>query len=199
MNSLYSPGSGNPDLRSEFASTWELGASYNKGFYLTGSIFITKLKDMINSFRLPSGLRTYFNIGEARLNGAEIQFQQSSNWLNVTANYTYLDHKNISDNRPLDVLPNHNLNFVLDFSPFRNFNFAIFGLLASKSDWYDSNARKLITIPRYRSLDVILSHSLSHFAPFIKVSNMLNDYFYTEPGFPWRGRYIEIGIKADLF
>jgi len=198
MSSLYSPSQGNPNLHSEFASTWEVGVTYGKGIYLTGSVFVTKLRDMINSFRLPNGLRTYFNIGEARLNGAEIQAQKSWKWLNATVNYTYLDHWNISDNRPLDVLSKHNLNFELDVMPLPKLHLGLSGLYASKSYWYDNNARKLLDIPRYRYLDAVLSYSLGQFAPFIKVSNLFNTYFYTEPGFPWRGRYLEVGFRADV-
>ncbi len=198
MSSLYSPSQGNPNLHSEFASTWELGATYGKGLYLTGSVFVTKLKDMINSFRLPNGLRTYFNIGEARLNGAEIQAQKSWKWLNATVNYTYLDHKNISDNRPLDVLSKHNLSFELDIMPLPSLHLGLSGLYASKSYWYDSNVRKLLDIPRYRFLDAVLSYSLGRFSPFIKIANAFNTYFYTEPGFPWRGRYLEVGFRADI-
>jgi iron complex outermembrane receptor protein len=199
MNSMYSPSSGNPNLLSEHASTWELGATYSKGVYLTGSVFASKLKDMVNSFRLPNGLRTYFNIGEARLNGVELQAQKSWKWLNATMNYTYLDHKNISDNRPMDVLSKHNLNFNLDFTPLENLHLGVFGLYASKSYWYDFNAKYLLNIPSYFNLEAILSCSLGHFAPFIKVSNIFNHYFYTEPGYPWRGRYVEVGLKADVF
>jgi outer membrane cobalamin receptor len=198
MSSLYSPGQGNPNLHSEFASTWEIGATYGKGIYLTGSVFITKLRDMINSYILPNGLRTYFNIGEARLNGLELQAQKSWKWLDATVNYTYLDQKNISDNRPLDVLPSHNLNFQLYLSLLGNAHLELSGLLASKSNWFDNNAKKLLDIPRYRYLDAVLSYSLGRFSPFIKVSNMFNTYFYTEPGFPWRGRYFEVGLRADV-
>ena len=60
MNSLYSPGQGNPNLESERASTFELGAAYGKGIDLKGAVFATKLYDMINSFRLPNGLRNVF-------------------------------------------------------------------------------------------------------------------------------------------
>ncbi len=198
MNSLYSPSQGNPDLLSERASTFELGAAYNRGVYLAAAVFSTKLYDMINSFRLPSGLRTYFNIGEARLNGAEFQVQKRWPWLMATVNYTYLDHRNVSDARPLDVLSRHNLSFELALFLPADLRLGLAGLFASKSYWYDNNARKLLDIPDYGYLDLSLSWSLGDFAPFIKVANVFDEYFYTEPGFPWRGRYIEVGIRADV-
>jgi outer membrane cobalamin receptor len=198
MNSLYSPSQGNPNLLSERASTWELGATYSRGIFLTGSVFATKLKDMINSFRLANGLRTFFNIGEARMNGAELQVQKNWPWLKATVNYTYLDHRNISDDRPLDVLSRHNLSFELDVLLPARLQLGVAGLFASKSYWYDNNTKQLLNIPSYGYLDIVVSCSLGEFSPFLKVSNVFDSYFYTEPGFPWRGRYIEVGLRADI-
>jgi len=198
MNSLYSPSQGNPNLNSERASTWELGAAYGRGVYLTGTVFANKLYDLINSFRLPSGLRTYFNIGEARINGAEFQAQKNWSWLMTTVNYTFLDHWNVSDDRPLDVLSRHNLSFELNVLLPARLRLGVAGLFASESYWYDNNAGKLITIPDYGYLDLVLSWSLGDFAPFVKVANVFDESFSTEPGFPWRGRYLEVGLRADV-
>jgi len=198
MNSLYSPSQGNPNLESERASTFELGAAYGKGLYLKGAVFATKLYDMITSFRLPNGLRTYFNIGEARINGAEVQVQKGWSRLTATVNYTYLDHWNISDDRPLDVLSDHNLSLQLDIALPANLRLGVSGLFASESYWYDNNARQLLTIPAYGYLDLVLSWSAGGFSPFVKVANVFDEYFYTEPLYPWRGRYLEVGIRADV-
>ncbi len=199
MRSLYSPSSGNPDLLSEKASMWELGAVYNRGIYVSAAVFSNDLRNMIDSYRLPDGTRRYFNIGHARLNGAEIQARQAWNGLEATVNYTYMDHRNISDDRPLDVLSKHNLNFNLDFSPLDRLHMAVFGLWASESFWYDTNVRTLLTIPAYFNLEAALSYSVGRLEPFVKVSNIFNRYYFTEPGFPWRGRYLEIGVKAEVF
>jgi len=199
MRSLYSPSSGNPDLLSEKASMWELGGVYDRGIYLSAAVFANDLRNMIDSYRLPDGTRRYFNIGHARLNGAEFQARESWNGLDATVNYTYLDHKNVSDNRPLDVLSKHNLNFNLDITPLDRLRLAVFGLWASKSFWYDTNSKILLNIPSYFNLEAALSYSVGRLEPFIKVSNIFNKYFYTEPGFPWRGRFLEFGIRADVF
>jgi hypothetical protein len=31
----------------------------------------------------------------------------------------------------------------------------------------------------------------------MKLGNIFNAYYYTEPGFPWRGRYFEVGVRID--
>lgn len=48
-------------------------------------------------------------------------------------------------------------------------------------------------------MDAVASYSLRDgYEIFIKLSNVFNSYFYTEPGFPWRGRYFEVGFRADF-
>ncbi|MDH4198478.1 MAG: TonB-dependent receptor, partial [Candidatus Aminicenantes bacterium] len=198
MRALYSPSSGNPDLKSESARSWELGFTYSRSFYLAGAVFLNDIRNLVDSIRLPSGLRQYRNIGQARLNGIELQVQKAWTWLEATVNYTYLDHWNETDNRPLDITSRNNLTFELAFKPLASFNLALFGLWASESSWYDTNARVSIDIPAYFYLDAVVSFDAGRFTPFIRVTNLFDQYFYTEPGYPWRGRFIEVGIKADV-
>lgn len=198
MRSMYSHTSGNPDLLSESGQNWEFGFTYNKEFLLTSSLFFTRFKDMIDSVKLPDSTRRYFNISKAYINGFEMQFQKSLKALSTTFNYTYLDHKNESDDRPLDALPKHNLNFNIKIFPLNGFRIGLLGLLASSSKWFDYKSNELLDIPYYFNLDSVLSYQMKRFELFLKISNIFNHYFYTEPGFPWRGRYFELGFKMSL-
>ena len=198
MRSMYSSTSGNPDLLSETGNIWELGFTYSKDFYLTGSVFFTRFKDMIDSVRLPDGTRRYYNIGEAYINGLELQFQKALSWMNATINFTYLDHKNVTDDRPLDALANHNLNFDLVLFLAKNFRVSLLGLIASSSSWYDFGSGELLDIPSFASLDLVASYRWGVLEPYIKATNVFDQYFYTEPGYPWRGRFFEFGIRIDV-
>jgi iron complex outermembrane receptor protein len=198
MRSLYSSMSGNPELLSETGNVFELGFTYRKGFYLTGSVFFTRFQDMIDSVRLPDGTRRFFNVGEAYINGIEMQFQKSLPWMSATVNYTYLDHQNVSDDRPLDALPAHNFNFDLGIYPTNGLGIHLLGMTASGSSWYDFRSGESIDIPAFTSLDVIVAFRWGLMEPYVKATNIFDQFFYTEPGFPWRARYFELGIKADL-
>ena len=200
MRSMYSSSSGNPDLLSESGSNCELGFTYNKIFFLTGSIFMTSFKDMIDSLRLPEYdfRRIYFNIAEAYINGFELQFQKALPWLSTTINYTFLDHKNKSDDRPLDALPRHSLNFDCTIYPSQRFRIVIMGLAASSSSWLDYQSNELLDIHSYFNLDTIISLQFKRTELFVKITNIFDHYIYSEPGFPWRGRYIELGIKTNI-
>jgi len=198
MRSMYSSTSGNPDLVSEAGNNWEFGFTYNKNIYFTGSVFFTRLKDMIDSVRLPDGTPRYFNIGEAYINGLEMQLQKSLRWMNATVNYTYLDHKNVTDDRPLDAIANHNLNFDWVLFPANNLRVSFLGLIASSSSWYDSKSGEVLDIPSFASLDIVASYRWGIIEPYLKATNVFDQYFYTEPGYPWRGRYFEFGIRVDV-
>ena len=199
MRALYSPSSGNPNLLSERAQSWELGATYNKAFYLSGALFVNTIRDLIDSVRLPDGTRPYRNIGKAHVNGAEIQVQKAWPAVQLSLNYTYLDHKNESDDRPLDVLSKHNLNIEARVRPLEGLSLSVFGLSASKSYWYDTGTRKLLDIPSYLTFDAVASYAFSVVELFVKVTNLMDKYYYTEPGFPWRGRTFEVGCAIRVF
>ncbi|MGD9344774.1 MAG: TonB-dependent receptor [Candidatus Aminicenantes bacterium] len=198
MRSMYSRSSGNPDLLSETGNIGEFGFTYSKDFYWTGSIFFSRFKNLIDSVRLPDRTRRYFNVGEAYINGLEMQLQKSFRWMSATINYTYLDHKNVSDDRPLDVLPNHTLNFDWILFPMVNFRISFLGMLVSSSSWYDFGSDELLDIPSFASLDIAASYRWGAWEPFIKVTNIFDKFYYTEPGYPWRGRYFEFGIRVDV-
>jgi len=200
MRSMYSSSSGNPDLLSESGINLEAGFTYQKDFYLTGTVFLTRFKDMIDSLRLAEYdfQRIYFNVAEAYINGFEMQAQKSFDWFSATLNYTFLKHRNKSDDRPLDALPDHNLSFDCQIYPMQRLRLGFMGLWTSSSSWLDFGSGELLKIPSYFNLDSVAALRFSHFEVFIKVTNIFNQFIYSEPGFPWRERYIEFGFKTNI-
>jgi iron complex outermembrane receptor protein len=198
MRSMYSASSGNPDLLSETGTNAEVGFTFNQGIYLSGAAFICRFKDLIDTYRLPDGTRRYFNIGKSHINGFEIQAQKFLGWVEATLNYTYLDHENDSDHRPLDAISGHNLNFVASFFPLKSLRIGFYGLYASASRWFDVLANTNFDIPSYFNLDLIASYEFSRFEIFVKATNMFDDYIYSEPIFPWRARFFEVGAKIKV-
>ena len=199
MRSLYSLSSGNPDLLAESGTAFEFAATWNGPLYLTGSVFFNRFRNFIDSVRLPDGTHRYFNVGRAHINGFEIQAQKSSDRLAATFNYTYLDHRNDTDDRPLDAQSDHSLNFDVSVFPVKAARISLFGLMGSTSWWWNSSTSEVLTIPSYFSLDAIAGYTIAgRTEVFVRLGNVFNDYFYTEPGFPWRGRYFEVGVKVDV-
>jgi len=199
MRSLYSLSSGNPDLLAESGTAFEFAATWNGPLYLTGSVFFNRFRNFIDSVRLPDGTRQYFNVGRAHINGFEAQAQKSLSWLSGTVNYTYLDHRNDTDDRPLDAQSDHSLNFDLSVFPGKSARISLFGLLGSGSWWWNSSTSEVSAIPSYFNLDAIAGYTVGgRYEIFVRLGNVFDDYFYTEPGFPWRGRYFEVGVRLDV-
>ena len=199
MRAMYSSSSGNPDLLSEMGTNAEAGFTWDPGIRLSGAAFLYRFKDMIDSITLSDGTKRYWNIGEAHINGFELQAQKSFGWLEGTLNYTYVDAGNDTDNLPLDAMSAHNFNFDLSFFPVGGLRLSVYGLSASNSYWYDYSAKKNFDIPSYFNLDAVLAYDFGRFEVFVKATNLFDDYIYTEPIFPLRARFFEFGVRIDVF
>jgi len=199
MRALYSPSTGNPDLLPESGTSLEFSGTYSRGIFLTGTVFFNRFRDFINTVVLPDGTHRFLNVGRAHITGFELQAQKSLSWFTATVNYTFLIPQDDSDNRPLDAQPKNNLNFNASFIPVDRLRVGFDGLFGSVSWWYNTSTSSDLTIPSYFNLDAVVSyHIRSPYEVYVKLGNVFNRYFYTEPGFPWRGRYLEVGFRATL-
>lgn len=196
MRSLYSSLAGNPDLKDERGTSYELGLRYERNFLLSGAIFYNRIKDLISAVRLPSGFQTNLNIGKANIFGFELEAQKAVSWMSFSVNYTYLKARNEEEDRPLDLVPESQLNFVLDVTAKNKLQFTLWGLAVSRSEVkiFDD----IVIIPGYYVLNAILSKSFSNFTIFLKGENLFNKYYVTEPGYPMRARTISVGLKFRL-
>ncbi|MBN2198698.1 MAG: TonB-dependent receptor plug domain-containing protein [Candidatus Aminicenantes bacterium] len=199
MRSLYSSSSGNPDLLSEDGYALQLGARVERWMSMEFSAFNYEFRDMIDSLRQPDGTRLYVNVGKATIRGLEIGLHKSIKGLSADLNYTFLDHRNQTDDRPLDTLPGHTLRAHVVLEPFRGFRLTFSGTAASSSSWYDSAQRRILDVPAYAYFDAVLSYGGSRGEIFFKASNILDAAFYTDPGFPWPGRTFEAGFRVHVF
>lgn len=199
MRALYSPSSGNPDLLSEMGTNVEGGFTWDGPVRISGSVFIYRFKNMIDSITLSDGTKRYWNVGKARIDGFEIQVRKSIGWLEGSLNYTNLDHRNETDNRPLDAINCNSFSFDLTARPVSGLRLSVFGLSASEAPWYDSTSKTILRIPGYFNLDAVAAYDFGRVELFVKVSNIFDDYLYTEPIFPWRSRFFEFGARVDVF
>ena len=111
-------------------------------------------------------------------------------------NYTYLDGVNEDEDRPLDLVPKSQLNFVLNANGPKNIKFTLFGL-------YSSSAEVLIfddimQIPGYFVMNAVLSVKISNVGIFLKGENLFNHDYVTEPGYPMKARAVALGFKYSF-
>ena len=193
MKSLYSTSSGNPDLMDERGTSYEVGLRYEKKFLLAGAVFNNRIRDLINPVRLPDGSQTNLNMGRARIFGFELEFQKTLRWLDLSVSYTFLDGENEEEDRPLDLLPGSQLNFVFSLNGKKGIQFTMWGLGVSTSEVRIVD--ETIRVPAYFILNAALSKEFLPFTVFLKAENLLNTFYVTEPGYPMKGRTIALGMK----
>jgi len=196
MKSLYSTRVGNPDLKDERGTCYELGFTFGRKFLLSSAIFYNRIKGLIQAVRLPDGFQTNLNIGKAHISGFELEFQKALSRLNFSLNYTYLDGKNEDENRPLDLVPESQLNFVLAIMGKNKLQFTLWGLAVSSSEVKIFN--EVVVVPDYFVLNATLSKDFSNFTLFLKGENVLNSSYFTEPGYPMKARTIGLGLKYSF-
>ncbi|OOG21235.1 outer membrane receptor protein [Thioalkalivibrio denitrificans] len=117
---------GDPDLKPEISTNYEVSAHFHPGPDLTGhvTLFYTELKDKIERPTAASGMTdTFANIGEARIQGVEFAaaWRFAPAW-RLSGNYTYTDSEVTSSivqgfekGDPLFSVPEHMINATLDW------------------------------------------------------------------------------------
>lgn len=193
MKSLYSTQAGNSELKDERGTSYEFGFTYSRNFFLNAAIFYNNIKDLINVIRMADGSKTSLNIGKAEIFGFELGFDKTLGNMNLSMNYTYLKGENKQENRPLDLLPQSQLNFALDLLITNSLRLSLWGIGVSSSEL--KIGTDIVKIPGYYILNGILSKSFSNFSIFLKAENLFNKHYITEPGFPMRARTVTIGLK----
>jgi outer membrane cobalamin receptor len=195
MKSLYSTSSGNPDLSEEIGQNYEAGFTLKKDFLVNGAIFINRIQDMINSIRYPTGYTSYENIGKAVIKGFELGLSKKFSGFELSLNYTYLDTENEDNGNPLDYTPKSQFNFFINTQEFKGFSFSFWGMAVSSSQALFQD--HLLNIPGYFLLNLVVKKKFSRLSLYLKAENLLNQDYFTEPGFPMRARTISLGMNIS--
>ncbi|MGD2295635.1 MAG: TonB-dependent receptor [Candidatus Aminicenantes bacterium] len=196
MKSMYSLPYGNPDLRDERATSYEFGVSYEKGFHFNGAVFYNRIKDLIQIIRLPDGYNTNSNVGRARLFGFELGLQKALDWAEFSLNYTFLDGRNLEENRPLDLLPESQFNFAVNSVLPLDVKCSLWGLAVSRAEVRIKDV--VVSNPSYFVLNAMVSKRFTGFTIFFKGENLLNRFYTTEPGYPMKSRTLAFGFRVNF-
>jgi outer membrane receptor protein involved in Fe transport len=200
MRSLYSTSSGNPDLNDETGRNIELGFSFDRDVYLNGAVFYNQIVDLIQSYRGLEGFKNYENVGKAEIYGIELEASKQFGLFYFNLNYTYIEAWDRDQDLPLDYVPKSQFNALMKIGEFKGFSLLLWGLSVSKSQVKDGKAPPfdIIEVPGYTLLNASLQKKIGPVIVFIKVENLLDEVYFTEPGFPMKSRTICFGIRALL-
>jgi len=156
FNDLYWPEDawtiGNPELEPEYGTDWDAGIRLQfpilNGIYFESSYFDSKMTNLIIWQQIDKWMP--LNIDKNRNRGIEnsIKISAIKDIINITANYMYLDARNLSEspatyNKILVYRPKHtaNVSFTLNKKPFRlnyQFNYTSRRFADASNTWGNS-------------------------------------------------------------
>jgi iron complex outermembrane receptor protein len=200
MKSLYSSKGGNPDLLDELGRSIELGLSWRKGIDVQASVFFNRYDDLIQSYRGLEGYKFEQNLGRAEIKGFEISLGKTRNQVTVSANYTFLDARDIDTNLKLDYTPDHQVGLFASVGEIHGFTLSAWLSTVSSSTTLLGTTPPFsqLAIDGYTLVNVVLSKKLAWFTLLLKAENLADAVYFSEPGFPMKGRTISFGIDFDL-
>jgi iron complex outermembrane receptor protein len=196
MKDLYSSTSGNPDLREERSTNWEVGFAYERGFGITGAVFYNSIDDLIQSIRMPDGWRVPTNVGRARIAGFELGLRKDLGKLKMSVNYTFLDSEDRDTGQPLPLVPRSQINYILDIRPRRDWTVSFWAAGAMDIETlYDD---EVLAVPDYVTANLGLARRFDAFELSARVENLSDASYVTEPGFPMPGRTFRLALRLKM-
>ncbi|MEN6467189.1 MAG: TonB-dependent receptor [Syntrophaceae bacterium] len=147
---------GNPDLKPETTTSWDVGISQGlwKGASVSATYFDNHLKNLIYRKTVTSTLSEYINAGKAESRGVILEAEQKfDKWLKVLANFTYTNAK-IDENeakpstvgKRLTYLPEKMFNVGADLEA-GPFSASVVGRYVSKRYTDDENLDVVNNVP----------------------------------------------------
>lgn len=139
---------GNTDLTAETSASFEIGCNYqpHKTFSIDLSLYQTNYKNYIEANLTQNTEIQFINLSEARIQGLEIgsNFYLIPDLISVNLGYTFMNAKNLADDKFLKYRPQHTFNTQVRCTP-NPFDLGINFRYSSRVDEIDD----LITQPPF--------------------------------------------------
>lgn len=192
--------SGNPNLRPENAWDYELGLNYQpvSKLIIKTAAFRNDVKNLIYS---PGKFIEFQNIGEARIWGFEFEADTEQTFngplrkIIYSANYTFMDAYDLTDNRPLPYAPPHKV----DVSAIFVFPYDL--LLSLQYGWVsERETDDLVTteLGAYNVMNAKISWRKKWGTIYAGVENLWNENYQETLGFPQPGRTFLVGTRLTF-
>ena len=193
----------NPELNAEKTWNFEIGAAAEfLGIYADLAFFNSNITDLIQIVGNDQGDLQFQNIDESVYRGAEITLRKEIAGINIMANYTFLDAVYTYMGTEFDdkLQPQHNFNAAVSRKYDFGFRWIFEANYLSESNMLDTRDEQA----RYVELDArtLINAKLSqqitdNFDIYVRINNILDDYYESVPGYPQPGRTIWAGVKFN--
>ena len=196
LHQLYSQTSGNPDLKPEHADKFEIGATYYFNDLLTimnGSVTVSYFNNRLQNLIYRATKSYQFqNIESASNNGIELSTDVKL-WERMSAefNYCYIDFTKFN-NDMMEYIPKHKYSALLNIklTSLANLNYE-FNYIDERVTEYET-----IMLSSYMIHNLNLNYKINRYISLrFEVSNLTDEYYEEELGYPGMGRRILGGFS----
>jgi vitamin B12 transporter len=178
LNELYSA-YGNPDLKPEESTSFEIGLDQNLNYGFTAgiSLYRTEVENLIDATSVTGYI--FQNIDQATFEGSEVYLKWQGENLYVNAGYNYVRAKNDKTDEDLSRRPRQNTTLTTGWQDHK-FGFST-TLMASSS--YDNSAYDNLTIPGHLRIDMNGYYNLNQAVKlFANIQNIGDSNYRTAYG-----------------
>lgn len=197
---------GNPDLRPETSTSYELGAEYRRTTWsLRGTLYQNDLDNLVQTYCTAycglrgRELRAYQNVDKARVRGVELGGQATlPGDLKLDLNYTYAEAENRQTGLTLAERPAHSGNLRLSWTPTAALNVDLRGRYVGRQKIYQGTTP--VDLPAYDLWALSATYALTPALSLRGGVENITDarlaeesglYSYAEPG-----RIFHFGLSA---
>lgn len=197
VGELRFPFSGNPNLKPERSTSYELGAErYFGPGRLEVSLFWNDFGDLI-VFDFATSMNQ--NVGRARTRGVELSWRQRLKaQLDVDAGYTYTLGEDRTTGKDLLRRPRHRAFAGLAWRTARALMLSPRMTFVGRRDDVDALTFARIEDPSYIRYDIFARYEPANFAPYARLENVTDRRYQEAAGFPAPRRRYAVGLEAKF-
>lgn len=196
LGELFFPGSGNPALRPEIGTSYEVGLERETDTWrlaLTG--FENRQRDLID---FDFATFTDVNVGRARSRGVEGELRVRAGAVTATLNATYLKAEDLDAGLPLLRRPKRSANLLLAARP-GAWSLSLTGRYVGGRPDVDPATFARAENPSFVRFDLAARRRvLPWLAPYARVENLADERYSPALGFPAPGRTWIGGVAVDF-
>lgn len=197
VGELYYPFFGNPDLKPERSSSYEVGVErYFAGGRAEISLFWNDLTNLIAPDFLTS---QNVNLGRARTRGVEADWQvRLDSRLDADVSYTYLDAQDLVKDAPLTRRPKHRGSVSLAWHPVAPLTVSPRATFVGRRADIDGVTFGPTEDPSYTRVDLFARWELGRFAPYARLENATDRRYAEVDGYPAPRRRWAGGLEVKF-
>jgi len=203
--------SGNPDLRPEYSTGWEIGPQFDIPAFgqadflsVSATYFSTSIRDLIQAVANANGAYTEENVSQANINGVETDYVLNpAPWLSAELNYTYTRAVSGTNGPALLRRPQNAGSATVTVKPLPGLSITPQVQYVGRFNDYLYNDSGYLTGTGSADPGTVVNLNVSYrlndkFTLFAAGKNILNSNFEAANGLQIPGASLLMGVRATL-